>query len=194
MTDHQLRWAVAAIVVMLGIYMAARSALLRKSGVNVNQLAADGNVAQRVIVVSGVMYDLYLLARALFPEVDGWTMTQAPPASFAALVTMLTGGAIMVAAQGGMGRSWRIGVPANGNDIETLVTGGLNRLSRNPVYLGIMIFLIGTGLAAPGPLSLAAIVLSFAAFTFIIDREEKYLKDKFGAEYDAYAARVRRWL
>ena len=190
MTDHQLRWAVAAI----GIYMAACSALLRKSGVKVNQLTADGNVVQRVIVASGVLFNLYLLCRAPFPEIDCWTATRPSPSSLTALITMLVGGAIMVAAQNGMGRSWRIGVPATANEIETLVTGGLNRLSRNPVYLGIMIFLVGTGLAAPGPLSLAAIVLLFVAFTFIIDREEIYLKEKFGAEYVAYAARVRRWI
>ncbi len=194
MTENELRWAVAAIIFALGVYMAARSALLRRSGVPVNQLAARGNLAQRAIIGLGVLFGGYLLARAPFPALDYWTATQASPAPFAAIAVLLAGGVIIIAAQGGMGRSWRVGVPAGEGDVEKLVTKGLNRISRNPTYLGIMVFLIGTGLAAPGPLTLAAIVLSFAALSFIISREEKYLKEKFGADYDAYARRVRRWI
>ena len=72
--------------------------------------------------------------------------------------------------------------------------GGLNRISRNPTYLGIMAFLLGALLAAPGPLTFAAIVISFVGLSAIISSEEKYLKDRFGEEYESYTRRVRRWI
>ena len=78
--------------------------------------------------------------------------------------------------------------------MDALVTGGLNRFSRNPVYLGVMIFLIGGLLAAPGPLTAVGVIVSFIGLTIIIRQEERYLNARFGAVYDAYRRRVRRWI
>ncbi|WP_437778202.1 methyltransferase family protein [Sorangium sp. So ce1097] len=76
-----------------------------------------------------------------------------------------------------------------------LVTGGLFRWSRNPMYLGM-------GLAAVGVATLsgsAAAFLLAAAFVAIVDRwyiafEERRLRARFGAAYEAYARSTRRWL
>jgi protein-S-isoprenylcysteine O-methyltransferase Ste14 len=93
-----------------------------------------------------------------------------------------------------MGKSWRVGVPADEGDVDMLVTGGLNRFSRNPIYFAIMVFITGAALAAPGPLTVAAIIISFLGLTLIIESEEKYLRARFGQEYEDYVRRVRRWI
>jgi protein-S-isoprenylcysteine O-methyltransferase Ste14 len=43
-------------------------------------------------------------------------------------------------------------------------------------------------------LTIASLVISFALLSAVIDKEEKYLKARFGAEFEAYSRRVRRWI
>ncbi|MCG3202545.1 MAG: hypothetical protein NFCOHLIN_02428 [Gammaproteobacteria bacterium] len=77
----------------------------------------------------------------------------------------------------------------------SLVTGGIYRYTRNPMYLGLLMVLLGWGIfLANGPA-----VLLIAGFVLYIGRfqiapEERALSDLFGPEYEAYRDRVRRWL
>ncbi|MBN2905548.1 MAG: isoprenylcysteine carboxylmethyltransferase family protein [Rhodobacteraceae bacterium] len=76
-----------------------------------------------------------------------------------------------------------------------LVTTGLYRLSRNPIYLadaGILVGLILIWDALPS-LILVPLFIKVIERRFIL-REEAFIRDRFGAEFDAYAARVRRWI
>jgi protein-S-isoprenylcysteine O-methyltransferase Ste14 len=81
------------------------------------------------------------------------------------------------------------------SEATKLVTGGLYRFSRNPMYLGMVLFLLGLALFLG---SLSALI-PVAVFAWIIDRqfirnEERFLQDIFGEEYLAYRKRVRRWI
>jgi protein-S-isoprenylcysteine O-methyltransferase Ste14 len=76
-----------------------------------------------------------------------------------------------------------------------LVTDGAFALSRNPMYLGMVLFLLGVALLL-GSLTPLIVV---PAFWLLLDRrfvtlEERMLGQTFGAEFDAYRGRVRRWL
>ena len=76
-----------------------------------------------------------------------------------------------------------------------LATDGLYRFSRNPIYLGFAITYAGLAIAMDSVLTLALLVpCLFVVDRFVIQREERYLSAKFGPEYEAYRARVRRWL
>lgn len=76
-----------------------------------------------------------------------------------------------------------------------LVTGGLFRYSRNPIYLGGCVALLGVALLF-GSLTPFLLVLLFPIFLhrFFILREEPMMRETFGAEYDSYCSRVRRWI
>ena len=76
-----------------------------------------------------------------------------------------------------------------------LVTTGPNRVTRNPMYVGMAGLLVAHGLVRGGWRT----ALPVAAFVGVIDRvqvrpEEAALRELFGSEYDAYRDRVRRWL
>ena len=77
----------------------------------------------------------------------------------------------------------------------TLVTDDVYRLTRNPMYLGILLMLLGAALGTGGlPFYIAAL-----AFFLIIDfafcpYEESKLEKRFGATFTAYRGHVRRWL
>jgi len=78
---------------------------------------------------------------------------------------------------------------------STLITSGIFRLSRNPMYLGMVSVLVGEAILL-GSLSPCIMVIVFALlmhFVFIIP-EEKALEARFGQEYLEYKQNVRRWL
>ena len=76
-----------------------------------------------------------------------------------------------------------------------LATGGLYRFSRNPIYLGFAITYAGLAVAMDSVLVLALLIPCLGVVDrFVIQREERYLAARFGPDYEAYRARVRRWL
>ena len=78
---------------------------------------------------------------------------------------------------------------------SSMVTWGIYALSRNPMYLGGLIMLLGWAIFLSNPLAfllLPAYVLYINRFQ--ITPEERALTALFGAPYAAYQVRVRRWL
>lgn len=85
--------------------------------------------------------------------------------------------------------------PMRPGKASTFVTGGPYRITRNPMYLGWLPVLAGWAVWLGSPASLLALPLFIAYLTrFQIGPEERALREKFGEAYDAYSARVRRWL
>lgn len=74
-----------------------------------------------------------------------------------------------------------------------LVQGGVFDHCRNPLYLGNVLICTGLALVARSTAFYLLIPIVLFAYSCIVAAEEAYLRDKFGAEYDAYCARVRRW-
>lgn len=78
---------------------------------------------------------------------------------------------------------------------RAIVADGPFRFSRNPIYLGFAIALIGVGLWCDAlAIVLSAVPALWVTNRVIVRREEAYLTTKFGTAYVAYAQRVRRWL
>jgi protein-S-isoprenylcysteine O-methyltransferase Ste14 len=76
-----------------------------------------------------------------------------------------------------------------------LVTGGIYRLSRNPMYVGLVLFLMAWAIQ----LSMLWPYIGPVFFIIYINRfqiapEERVMENKFGVEYSAYKNKVRRWL
>jgi protein-S-isoprenylcysteine O-methyltransferase Ste14 len=76
-----------------------------------------------------------------------------------------------------------------------LVTTGPFRFSRNPLYVSLTLLYLGIAIAAQSFWALALLFVVLAVMQRgVIDREERYLEHKFGAEYVRYKERVRRWI
>lgn len=76
-----------------------------------------------------------------------------------------------------------------------LVTGGLYRFSRNPMYLSLLLFHAGIGAAAESLWILLSLVPAFLLVRFgVITPEERYLERRFGAAYLRHKSQVRRWI
>lgn len=84
--------------------------------------------------------------------------------------------------------------PMNPNNTATLVTKGIYRFSRNPMYLGLLLWLLAWGLYLGNLLALLFLPLFMLIITVQqIKPEEKVLEAKFGQPYIDYQKRVRRW-
>jgi protein-S-isoprenylcysteine O-methyltransferase Ste14 len=123
-----------------------------------------------------------------------------PAVRFTSLAAQVVGGIIilvglflLVAANGLFVRAGTDVIPFR--KVSSLVTSGVYRYSRNPMYLGMAAVLLGCAVTV-GALSALPVPLVFA---FIVDArfirpEEQMLRGLFPDEYPAYCRRVRRWL
>ncbi len=116
-----------------------------------------------------------------------------PPALQMTGAAVLFGGlAVLIVAQLDLGNSWRIGIEEGAR--PGLVTGGLYRFCRHPIFLGLLAILAGYTLMLPTALSLVVLAGGFIAVRQQVAAEEAYLARSYGADYRDYAQRVGRFL
>lgn len=85
--------------------------------------------------------------------------------------------------------------PMRPESTRHLVVDGLHRYSRNPMYLGQLLFLVAWGIfLANGPAMMLPLLFALYITRFQIVPEERALAVVFGDAYAAYRGRVRRWL
>ena len=85
-------------------------------------------------------------------------------------------------------------IPTN-EPTNAIVVGGPFRLSRNPIYVSMLLLQVAVGIWANSLWFLGLAVASAVLLWWgVISRKERYLEQKFGAEYLLYKGRVRRWL
>lgn len=85
--------------------------------------------------------------------------------------------------------------PRTPNKSNTLVISGLYTISRNPMYVGMVLCLISLSVAQGNILSLLlAFIFALYLTRFQIKPEERFLTEKFGDQYLQYCETVRRWI
>ena len=141
-----------------------------------------------LVLLFGVAMWITARATATVPLVDPWRLALA-------LTFVLAGFAITMLGGAAFRRAATTIDPVRIERASTLVTGGIFRLTRNPMYVGFTTVLIGWACWLSSPWALCGPV-AFALFItrFQIVPEETVMRAKFGAQYDAYRRRVRRWL
>lgn len=77
---------------------------------------------------------------------------------------------------------------------DSLVETGPFAYTRNPIYLGHLIFLLGLALAFRSPLGWAIFLTNIPWYHDQVLKDEARLRERFGREYEDYSHRVRRWI
>ena len=95
-------------------------------------------------------------------------------------------------AQVQMGDAWRIGIDEK--NATELVTRGLFRFSRNPIFLALHVALLALFLALPSVVTLLSFAVGHIAINMQVYLEEEHMVALHGDGYDAYRKRVPRWL
>ena len=85
--------------------------------------------------------------------------------------------------------------PIKFKKVNKLITSGIYKYSRNPMYLGLLMIIISTSIFY---LNIFSITTPFFFYFWInrfqIKREEIFLTEKFGKEYLLYMTKTRRWI
>jgi protein-S-isoprenylcysteine O-methyltransferase Ste14 len=199
--DHLLRWLLPTyLVVFLGLAFGWRSYLVwRTTGINPFVLGISDNVYDfigRLFKVTLLGCGIVVLVYALSPEGYGFL----GPISWLNISTLQIIGIALLAvslvwvliAQAQMGTSWRVGIDS---EHETpLVMHGIFRVSRNPIFLGMRVTLLGLFLILPSAASLAILMVGDVLMQIQVRLEEEHLTKMHGESYQAYTKQTRRWL
>ena len=132
-----------------------------------------------------------------------WEIAADGPGPSSGLATALRLGAPLPLAVGASIYAWCVwdfatfgrGTPAPIDAPKKLVVHGLYRYVRNPMYVGVLTFILGWACWFAAPVLLlygAGVATLFHCFTVFY--EEPTLRRLFGADYEAYTSRVNRWL
>ena len=161
------------------------------AGPQVNNTATAGVIARPPL--------LFLAALVL-----GLAFDRLLPRPFAVpgtgLVRWMTGGFLILAglamAAAGIRNFSRAATPVRTNrPTSVLVTTGIHRWTRNPIYIGMFLVYGGIGTAAGSPwILILTLPLAFTIRHGVVAREEAYLERRFSDTYRDYKGHVRRWL
>ena len=188
------------LLLFFGLAMFWRSYLAwKRTGINPYKLGNSDTVHDFV----GKLFRLTLIASALivvmFSFMEGFYELLVPISWMSSSFLTVVGIALLVAAllwvlvaQIQMGDSWRIGIDEKSK--SPLVQNGLFGVSRNPIFLGMLIMLVGMLLILPTAATLVITVLGFVLIHVQVRLEEAFLLEKYGEEYRSYQTRVRRWM
>lgn len=187
-------------LLFFGLAMFWRSYLAwKRTGVNPYKLGNSDTVHDFV----GKLFRLTLIASAvvvfMFSFLEGSYELLVPiswmNSSFLAImgIVLLVAALLWVlVAQIQMGDSWRIGIDEKSK--SPLIQHGLFGVSRNPIFLGMLIMLVGLLLILPTAATLVITVLGFVLIHVQVRLEEAYLIEKYGEDYRRYQTQVRRWI
>lgn len=111
------------------------------------------------------------------------------------LLALISGGSLVLSGAMSFRRARTTVNPLQPQAATALVSSGVYRFTRNPMYLGFALFLVALSVWLAFPWSL----LGVAGFVCYMNRyqiipEERALAALFGAEFERYRRRVRRWL
>lgn len=125
----------------------------------------------------------------LWPRGGGWLVWSV------ACALPLAGGGIAMAGAREFARAGTTFNPLAPGRASQLVTTGIFRHTRNPMYLGMLLVLAGWGVW----LGNAAAFLGLPLLVWTLNQlqikpEERILRQRFGQDFERYAARVRRWV
>ena len=140
-----------------------------------------------VVIVAVLMW----VASAAIPSFD----FSLPAKLLPAVSLVLIGAVICVSGIGSFRRAKTTVNPMKPGSASSLVVSGIYKYTRNPMYLGFVLVLLGWA-AFLSNLAALALVPAFVVYMnrFQIQPEERVLASLFPIEYPAYQARVRRWI
>jgi protein-S-isoprenylcysteine O-methyltransferase Ste14 len=183
--------AALMIVLLIGTVL-GRVLLLRRTG---TQAMHFGKLDKTDFLIPPVaLFYFYTVFAAAFgwPLASSQRFFQSMAVAWLGVGLCLGGVLILVLSLVAFGKSFRVGV-----DVERpgrLVTTGIFALSRNPIYVGFFLFLVGQFLVFPNWIPLFYLVGATLLFRRQVLREEEFMRQRYGGEYAEYCSRVRRYV
>ena len=184
---------------MIAAFFWRSYAVWKKTGINPVVFKGTDSAHDFIGSISKLIFALVLLVVLVYSFVPGayqylmpvpWL--QHPWIRSTGIVLLIASLVWIVLAQAQMGESWRIGIDTDNK--TKLVQTGVYRISRNPIFFGMMVTLFGLFLVIPNAVTLVIFVLIVVLINIQVRLEEEYLKGSHGEEYMRYQRTVARWI
>ncbi|ORV92833.1 isoprenylcysteine carboxyl methyltransferase [Mycobacterium interjectum] len=186
------RYLAALTVVLLIGTVAGRVVLLRRAGIQALHFGKRDKTDYLIPPVA--LFYFYTVFAAAF----GWPLASDQLFFHSAIVAWLgvalclAGVGILVLSLVSFGSSFRVGIDAD--EPGRLVTTGIFAVSRNPIYVGFFVFLVGQLLVFPNWVPLLYLLAGTALFHRQVLREEEFMRQRYGHVYADYCRHVRRYV
>lgn len=149
-----------------------------------------GFVMKLLLVLLFCTVLIFSLSNELYSYLIPVQYLQSEPFLIAGLIIVHLALAWVIIAQYQMSTSWRIGIDEINK--TKLVTNGVFSLSRNPIFLGMIITVFGLFLILPNAMTFFLTATTYLVIQIQIRLEEAFLEKQHGSEYKAYKSRTRR--
>jgi protein-S-isoprenylcysteine O-methyltransferase Ste14 len=187
------------IVFFLTAFFGKSLIVAKKIGKNPNVLPNDDSaygLIGKYFKITLILIFIYTVLLFIFPdEISNEFKIKSLDVAvlkFIGIFLMIISLIMVVTAQFNMKNSWRIGID---EQVKTeLITSGLFRYSRNPIFLGMIISLIGLFFTLSTLISLSFLIISVILIQIQIRLEEEFLLQQHDKFYIKYKAQVRRFL
>ena len=171
----------------------------QRSGINPYAVGKSGNaldflegVYSLLLGLLAVVTLVFAFAPAVYQYATPIVWLEHTGVKIVGLVLLGASLAWIAVAQMQMGASWRIGIDTK-NQTE-LVNRGLFTVSRNPIFCGMRLALLGFFLTMPNAVTLLVMGLGDVLMQIQVRLEEEFLRGVHGETYKEYCRAVRRWI
>jgi protein-S-isoprenylcysteine O-methyltransferase Ste14 len=191
------------VLVNLGIFYAlflGRTVLLYKRGVKVWVIGTSTKkpleiILENILFPVLIIWSVFVILTALHVALPGILSRHLfgnNRTQYVGIVLCYAGIIIFLFALISFGKAWRIGIDETNS--HELITSGMFKYSRNPIFLFMDLFFTGIMLVYPNIVCIAMAAGSIIGIHLQIKREEKFLEKKFGEQYLEYKKQTRRYL
>jgi protein-S-isoprenylcysteine O-methyltransferase Ste14 len=187
-------------LIIFYILFLGRTVLLHKNGIKVWVIGKGAKklfeiILENLLFPVLILWSIFVVITALdvnFPQIITKYLLNIFWLKYIGILLCYIGLIIFLLALISFGKAWRIGIDQqNSND---LITGGIFKYTRNPIFLFMDIYFMGIALIYP---NIIFVVITFCMIIGIhlqIIREEQFLLNKFGEKYMEYKKQTRRYI
>mgnify|MGYP001031015205 FL=1 len=199
MDFYQIITPIITVAYLLIVFVFRSIIVWRQSGVNPfvfssTEKAHDylGFIYKMAVLFMAVTIVCYSYLPAVYHFLNPITILSWNSIQMVGVAILLISFLWTLIAQVQMSDSWRIGIDYD--EKTKLVDKGVFTISRNPVFLGVVVFYIGIFLILPNTLSFTLAVVMLIIVQVQVRLEEEYLLETHGKAYQIYKNSVRRWI
>lgn len=171
----------------------------KRTGINPYSLGRSDNAHDFVgmlfrvtLVAILLVVSVYTFWHSLYTYVIPIVWLQQRVLQSIGITLLVLSGFWILVAQAQMGTAWRIGIDIA--HATLLVRHGVFRWSRNPIFLGMRLTLLGLFLVLPTAVTLAILVVGDVLLQIQVRLEEAHLSNLHGEQYRVYMQQTRRWI
>ena len=187
-------------LVIFYVLFIGRTILLYKRGIKVWVIGTSSKkileiILENILFPVLILWSIFLIITALHintPTIISNILINIVWLKYIGIMFCYIGLIIFLLALISFGKAWRIGIDENNSN--ELVTSGIFRYSRNPIFLFLDLYFVGIMLVYPNIIFIIAAIGTIIGMHLRILREEKFLLNKFGEKYIEYKNKTGRYI